>query len=61
VNDKDKLKAIEKVQTLLIHLGALEELAKQCREELLQYAKTYKLSIDFQEHKVTDWGDLKGE
>jgi len=27
----------------------------------MEYAKKYKLSIDFQEHKVTDWGDLKGE
>jgi hypothetical protein len=61
MNDKDKLKAIEKVQTLLIHLGALEELTKQCREEIVEYAKKYKLSIDFENHQVTDWGDLKGE
>ena len=61
MKDKEKIEEIKKVQTLLIHLEAAEELVKQCREQIMEYAKKYKLSIDFENHQVTDWGDLKGE
>jgi len=61
MKDKEKIEEIKKVQTLLIHLAAAEEIVKQCREQIMEYAKKYKLSIDFENHQVTDWGDLEGE
>jgi hypothetical protein len=61
MNDREKLNAIKEVQKNLHYLAAAEELVKQCRLELLQLSKKYRLIIDFQGCQVTDWGDLKGE
>jgi hypothetical protein len=59
MKDKDKLDAVKEVQKILSYLNASRELEKECRIELLELSKKYKLSIDFQNLQVTDWGDLQ--
>jgi hypothetical protein len=61
MNNKGTFKEKERIQKLLEYISTAEEIIKQCREELLEYAKVYKLSIDFQKNEVTDWGELGGE
>ena len=60
MKDKEKLEAAKEVQKHLSYLNALRELEKECRIELLELSKRYKLIIDFENCKVTDWGDLQG-
>jgi hypothetical protein len=58
---KSAFKEKERIQKLLEYISTAEDIIKHCREELLEYAKVYKLSIDFQKNEVTDWGELGGE
>jgi hypothetical protein len=55
----DKVKAMKEVQKYLSYYKAVRELEKELRETLISLAREYRLSVDFENFEITDWGVLE--
>ena len=55
----DRVKAMKEVQKYLSYYKTVRELEKELRETLISLAREYRLSVDFENCEITDWGVLE--
>lgn len=57
----DKSRLRNEICAKLFILRGAEQVSKAFKEELVEAAARYRLSIDFTNYIVSDWGDLGDE